>query len=73
VRPAPGRLYTTPSWPEAAQIIARYGIRYIVVAPLERTTYAVQEAKFRQHLPVIFRQGAVTIYEVPPDEAPSDG
>ena len=67
------RLYTTPSWPEAAQIIARYGIRYIVVAPLERTTYAVQEAKFRQHLPVIFRQGAVTIYEVPPDEAPSDG
>ncbi len=58
------RLYTTPSWQEAADIIAQYHIRYIVIAPLERNTYAVQEAKFRNHLPVIFRQGAVTIYEV---------
>jgi len=57
-------LYTTPSWQEAERILAKYGIRYIVIAPLERTTYAVQEEKFRRHLPVIFRQGAVTIYGV---------
>ncbi len=57
-------LYATPSWEEADRLIARYHIRYIVIAPLERTTYAVQEDKFSRHLPVVFRQGAVTIYEV---------
>ncbi len=57
-------LYTTPSWETAQAIIAKYGIRYIVVAPLERNTYAVREDKFQRHLPVIFRQGAVTIYGI---------
>ncbi len=58
-------LYTTSSWETARQIIAKYGIRYIVVGALERNTYAVREDKFQRHLPVIFRQGAVTIYAVP--------
>ncbi len=57
-------LYTTPSWETARQIIAKYDIRYIVVAPLEYNTYPVREDKFRRHLPVLFRQGAVTIYGV---------
>jgi uncharacterized membrane protein len=57
-------LYTTPSWETARQIIEKYGIRYIVVAPLEYNTYPVQEDKFRRHLPVLFRQGGVTIYGV---------
>ena len=58
-------LYTTPSWETARRIIAKYDIRYIVVAPLEYNTYPVQEDKFQRHLPVLFRQGGVTIYAVP--------
>ncbi len=58
-------LYTTHDWATAAQIITTYHIRYIVVAPLERNTYHVDESKFHQHLPVYFQQGEVTIYLVP--------
>ncbi len=58
-------LYTTPDWSQAQAIIAKYHIRYIVVAPLERHTYAVQERKFQTHLPVLYQQGEVVVYGVP--------
>lgn len=58
-------LYETEDWDTARPIIEQYNIRYIVVAALERSTYAVQEQKFATHLGLVFQQGVVNIYEVP--------
>lgn len=57
-------LYTTRSWNEAAAIIAKYDIRYIVVGRLERRNYLVEIAKFEAHLPAVFRSGDTVIYQV---------
>lgn len=68
------RLYCAANWPEAKSVIDQYGIRYIVVGNLERTTYApgtsncpsgLSEGKFQRYLEPVFQQGDVTIYEVP--------
>ncbi len=58
------QLYTTSSWQNALAIITEYDIRYIYIGDLERSTYPVQEEKFKQHLTQVFQQGSVTIYEV---------
>ncbi len=59
------RLYETRSWDEAKSILDQYDIKYVYVASLERNTYNIVEEKFRQHLPVAFNLGSVTIYVVP--------
>jgi len=59
------RLYTTGSWAEANQIITQYGIRYIYIGSLERTTYSVNEGKFNRNLEPVYQLGQVMIYEVP--------
>jgi YYY domain-containing protein len=68
------RLYCTPTWSDARQILDQYEIHYVVVGSRERMAYAtgstacpagLREAKFATHLPVAFQQGDVTIYEVP--------
>ncbi|MBI3158763.1 MAG: hypothetical protein HYZ26_04070 [Chloroflexi bacterium] len=61
------RLYSTPSWDEARLILETYGVRFIYVGILERSTYAVDEQKFALYLPILFQQGDVTIYGVPED------
>ena len=58
-------LYSTANWETAQSVIQKYNIRYIYIGSLERTTYAVQEEKFRRHLSLVFQQGNVTIYETP--------
>ena len=58
-------LYETTSWETANTILSKYGIRYIFIGTLERTTYHVNENKFQGHLTQIFHQGQVTIFEVP--------
>jgi len=58
-------LYSTDSWEEAAQICARYNIRYIYIGPVERINYRISERKFQTNLPVVFQNKGVTIYEVP--------
>jgi YYY domain-containing protein len=58
-------LYQTMDWDTARAILAKYGIRYVVVGGLERTTYQVYEEKFSQYLPEIYHQGSVVIYQVP--------
>lgn len=58
-------LYTTARWDEAQTIIERYGIRYIFIGNLERTTMRVNEEKFMRHLKPIFQAGTTIIYEVP--------
>ncbi len=57
-------LYSTPDWQTALAIINQYDIQYIYIGDLERSTYPVQEDKFRTHLTQVFQQGNVTIYEV---------
>ncbi|MCL4530928.1 MAG: DUF2298 domain-containing protein [Chloroflexi bacterium] len=58
-------LYSTSNWQTALSILKRYNIRYVYIGNLERSTYPVQEEKFRSNLVQVFKQGAVTIYEVP--------
>jgi YYY domain-containing protein len=57
-------LYSTPDWQAALAIINQYNIQYIYIGDLERSTYPVQQDKFRTHLTQVFQQGNVTIYEV---------
>ena len=59
------QLYKTPSWADALAIIRRYGITYIYIGNLERSTYAVDERKFTENLSAVYLQGQVVIYEVP--------
>lgn len=59
------QLYETADWEAARQVIERYGIGYIYVGTLERSSYQVQEDKFLNHLSLVFQKGAVSIYEVP--------
>jgi uncharacterized membrane protein len=56
------RLYQTTSWQDASRIIDQYGITYIVVGNLERSTYDLYEEKFTRYLAPIFQQGSITIY-----------
>jgi len=58
-------LYTTDSWEEAAGIIEKYNIRYIYVGDLERTTYNLDDSKFKENLPVVFENKSTVIYEFP--------
>lgn len=57
-------LYRSGRWEEVSQVFDRYDIRYVYVGPLERSTYRVNEEKFKTHLKEVFSQGQVTIYEV---------
>lgn len=58
-------LYETPNWQTAAEIVAKYQIRYIYIGSLERSSYHVSEGKFIQVLRPVFSQGSVVIYETP--------
>lgn len=55
-------LYESGDWQTALMIIQRYNIRYIFVGALERSTYAVDDAKFRRFARA-YDFGSVTIYE----------
>ncbi len=58
-------LYTTSEWEQAQAILRLYGIRYVLIGPLERSTYRVSEGKFAAYLTLVFEQGDVRIYEAP--------
>ena len=59
-------IYTSADWEQTAELLDRYGVTYIYIGRLERTTYRVHEAKFRRNLPVLFESGDVTIYGYTP-------
>jgi len=57
------KLYSTRSWQEAQQIVERYGIDYIYIGPLERSTYTpMDDRKFTAFMEPIFENGEVTIF-----------
>ena len=59
-------LYETPSADEALAIIQKYRIQYIYVGNLELIQYNVAREKFDALFDLIYSNGSVTIYEVPP-------
>ncbi len=59
------QIYTTRDWSQAQEILRKYGIRYVILGPRERSTYRVSEIKFELSLKPVFRQGGVIIYAVP--------
>jgi YYY domain-containing protein len=59
------RLYETVYWDEAQSIIAQYDITYVYVSYLERSKYNVAEAKFHQHMQVVFEQDGAVLFAVP--------
>jgi len=58
-------LYSTQSWEVAQGILAKYGIRYVILGEVERSAYPVSEGKFQEHLLAVFQSGQITIYQVP--------
>jgi uncharacterized membrane protein len=57
------RLYLTKDWAEARAILDQYGINYVFVGPLERSTYSpLSTRKFDLHMDKLYEQGEVTIY-----------
>jgi uncharacterized membrane protein len=58
-------LYSTSDWSAAQAILDMYDVGYVVVGPLEHTSYAVDEGKFQRNLEVGFQNESVTIYLVP--------
>jgi uncharacterized membrane protein len=59
-------LYRSNQWQEAAIILARYHVRYVVVGPREVDSYkGTNTTKFQGHLVPVFQNGNVIIFEVP--------
>ncbi|GAB4577675.1 MAG: DUF2298 domain-containing protein [Anaerolineales bacterium] len=56
-------IYRTGSWPQTEALLQQYHVRYVVVGNLERSTYGVNENKFRRYLTPVFEQGSVVIFE----------
>ncbi|MGH2625964.1 MAG: hypothetical protein ACRDHY_04855, partial [Anaerolineales bacterium] len=62
-------LYVTRDWDEAQPILARYGIAYVYVGPLERIVYPdLFAVKFDAYLRPVYRSDSVTLYAVPAQE-----
>jgi uncharacterized membrane protein len=62
-------LYTTRDWDEAQIILARYGIDYVYVGPLEQSAYPeLFTGKFDAYLQPVYHSDSVTIYAVPAEE-----
>jgi len=58
-------LYTTRSWQEAKNIVDQYGIDYVYIGPLERSTYTpLVEEKFSVFMDEIFRNDEVIIFAI---------
>jgi len=58
-------IYTTLDTSEAARLLSKYDIKYVVVGQRERSSYGTQGlAKFSQMGDVVFSQDEVTIYEI---------
>ncbi len=67
-------MYCTKQWEEAQEILSRYQVRYVVVGATERAAYGpgsnscpggLNQAKFANHLTLVFEQGQTSIYQVP--------
>ncbi|MGH2538785.1 MAG: DUF2298 domain-containing protein, partial [Candidatus Promineifilaceae bacterium] len=68
--PAVATLYSSPDWQAAEALLRQYDVSLIYYGPLERSTYGNGgEEKFLDHLEVVYRNDAVTIYRWRAEEA----
>ena len=58
-------LYETNDWETARFILDAYHVNYIYIGTLERSTYNVNETKFKQYLKPVFQNAGVIIYHYP--------
>jgi len=58
-------VYASADWDRADEILQRYEVGYLVVGPVEQSTYSVSDIKFQNNLETIFQNSTVTIYQVP--------
>ena len=65
------QLYQTRDWQTAREIIDRYGIRYIVVGPYERSAYGqrLDEKKFIANLTLVYDSLTVRIFQTESEPA----
>lgn len=56
------KLYQTNDWEIAESLISHYGIRYIYIGQLERSTYKVSQEKFDKNLELVFENSTISIY-----------
>ncbi len=57
-------LYESSNWDEAASVLDRYLVRYVIVGSLEKSRYpGLEEEKFTNHLRIAFQNPSLTIYE----------
>jgi uncharacterized membrane protein len=58
------QLYQTRDWETAQAILDRYGIQYVIVGALERDRYQpLYDAKFDEHMLLVFASGNTLIYQ----------
>ncbi len=50
--------------PEAAALLRRYGVGYVVVGPPERRAFAVDESFFARRYPLLLARGAYRVYSL---------
>ena len=58
-------VYASADWDRAKEILQRYVVGYLIVGPVERSTYTVNDVKFQNNLETLFQNESVTIYHVP--------
>ncbi|MER3405415.1 MAG: hypothetical protein C4289_09890, partial [Chloroflexota bacterium] len=54
--------FRTPQAQEAQALLARYGVEYVYVGPLERQRYGPGVEKFAQFMDAVYQDASVTIY-----------
>ena len=59
-------LFRAKEWRLAQTVLDQYKIRYVYIGSLERSDFRPSEALFGQHMPVVFQNSVVTIYEYLP-------
>jgi len=61
--PAIRAIYSQPDWPSTELLLDQYGVSYVYVGQLERSTYdPLFEEKFEQNMEIAFRNNSVAIY-----------
>lgn len=59
-------IFSTANAPDLVSLLQKYKVRYVFVGTLEVEKYgAAVHSRFEGQLPVVYRQGRVTIYAVP--------
>ena len=56
-------IYTSPFWSETQNLLDKYGVEYVIVGPLEWSTYGqVPLVKFDRALETVFEAEGIKIY-----------